>query len=221
MAITYAQLLQSTQDYCENTETSFVSNIPIFVAQAETRIFNSVHLPLMRKVSTATAMVASTNTIAAPTDFLAMFEFSLTDSAGAQFFLLNKDVSYIRESFPLTTAIGQPTHYALQVVAAGTPFATTLLLGPTPDANYATTMDYYAYPTSIVTGGTSWLGNNFDTVLLYGTLREAYVYMKGEADVVAEYEAKYQEALLLLKNLADGLDRRDAYRSGQLRLPVA
>lgn len=219
MAITYAALVQAVQDYTENTETSFVSNIPVFVQTAETRIFNSVTLPQMRKVSTATAMVSGTNTIAAPSDFLAMFSFSFTDGTGTEHYLLNKDVNFIKEAYPITTTLAAPVHYALYTVAAGTPFAATLLLGPTPDANYATTMDYYAYPTSIVSAGTSWLGNNFDAVLLYGALREAYTYMKGEQDLIDRYEKLYQESLMLLKSLADGKDRRDSYRNGQLRIP--
>ena len=219
MAITYAQLLQAVQDYTENDEPTFVTNIPVFVQAAETRIYNSVTLPAMRKVSTVVAMVATVNTISVPTDFLAMFEFSLTDSNGLQYFLLNKDVNFIREAFPATLVTGQPTYYALHTVGAATPFTTTLLLGPTPDANYATTIDYYAYPASIVSAGTSWLGNNFDSCLLYGTLREAYTFMKGEADLIQQYENLYQESLMLLKGLVDGKDRTDTYRAGQVRLP--
>lgn len=221
MAITYAQLTQLVQDTLENTEASFVSNIPVFVRGAEQRIMHSVQLPAMRKTTTATALVSGNSSYAAPSDFLAPFEFSITIAAtGAQAFLLNKDVNFIREAFPISTATGQPTHYAITSVAATTPFATSFLLGPTPDANYATTLDYYAYPASITAGTTSWLGDNFESVLIYGTLREAYVYLKGEQDLIDRYEKLYLEALALLKGLADGKDRKDTYRGGQFRLPV-
>jgi hypothetical protein len=126
---------------------------------------------------------------------------------------LNKDVNYIREAYPTPTSTGTPAHYAQ--------FSdTSLIIGPTPDANYGVELHYYYYPESIVTAGTSWVGNNFETVLLYGSLREAQVFMKGEADIIANYEAKYQESLALLKVLGDGKDRRDAYRSGQARVAV-
>jgi len=221
MAITYAQLTQLVQDFCENAETSFVNNIPYFVRSAEMRIQNSVQLPSLRKISTSTAIAPGVNTYAAPSDFLAPFEFSLTVAAtGEQKFLLNKDVNFIREAFPVNTVTGVPTHYAITSVAATTPFATTFLLGPTPDLAYATTLDYFAYPASITAGTTSWLGDNFEAVLLYGTLREANLYLKGEDNTTANYEKMYQEALFLLKQLGEGKLRQDSYRSGQARVTV-
>jgi len=209
----YASLVQMIQDYTENSESSFVSNIPTFVQLAEERIYNSVQIPAIRKNQTG-AVTAGNKYLTLPTDWLATFSLSVIEpTTQAQTFLLNKDVNYIREAFPVPTDTGTPTHYAQ--FDAG-----TLILGPTPDLSYAVELHYYYYPESIVTASNSWLGDNFETVLLYGSLREAYQYMKGEDDLTAQYEAKYQESLMLLKVLGDGKDRRDAYRSGQTRVPV-
>ncbi len=209
----YAALVQMIQDYTENSESSFVSNIPTFVQLAEERIYNSVQIPAIRKNQTG-ALTATNKYLTLPSDWLATFSLAVIDpSTQAQTFLLNKDVNYIREAFPNPSATGTPTHYAQFD-------SSTLIIGPTPDLSYSVELHYYYYPASIVTASTSWLGDNFETVLLYGSLREAYQYMKGEADITQEYEAKYQEALMLLKVLGDGKDRRDAYRSGQTRVPV-
>jgi hypothetical protein len=209
----YAALVTLIQDYCGNAESSFVANIPNFVQLAEERIYNSVQIPAIRKNQTG-AITASNKYLTLPTDWLATFSLAVVNpTTQAQTFLLNKDVNFIRESFPVPTDTSTPTHYAQ--FDSG-----TLLLGPTPDLSYAVELHYYYYPESIVTAGTSWLGDNFETVLLYGSLREAYQYMKGEEDITAQYENKYQEALALLKVLGDGKDRRDAYRSGQARVPV-
>jgi hypothetical protein len=209
----YTALVTLIQDYTENSESSFVSNIPNFVQLAEERIYNSVQIPAIRKNQTG-AVTAGNKYLTLPTDWLATFSLAVIDpTTQAQSFLLNKDVNFIRESFPTPTDTGTPSHYAQ--FDSG-----TLLLGPTPDLSYAVELHYYYYPASIVTAGTSWLGDNFETVLLYGSLREAYTYMKGEEDLTAQYEAKYQEALALLKQLGDGKDRMDTYRSGQVRVPV-
>lgn len=209
----YATLVQLVQDYLESTETSFVDNIPTFVQQAEERIYNSVQLPAIRKNVTGT-MTSGNQYLSLPTDWLATFSLAvITPVTGAYAYMLDKDVNYIREAFPVPATTGTPTHYAIFD-------ANTLIVGPTPDASYSVELHYYYYPESIVTAGTTWLGDNFETVLLYGTLREAYLYLKGETDLAAQYEAKYQEALGLLKQLGDGKDRRDAYRSGQVRVPV-
>lgn len=206
-------LWYAIQQYCENSESSFIANIPNFVQLAEERIYNAVQIPAIRKNQTG-ALTASNKYLTLPTDWLATFSLAVINpTTQAQTFLLNKDVNFIRESFPTPTATGTPSHYAQFD-------ASTLLIGPTPDLSYAVELHYYYYPVSIVTAGTSWLGDNFETVLLYGSLREAYQYMKGEEDITAQYEAKYQEALNLLKVLGDGKDRRDAYRSGQTRVPV-
>jgi hypothetical protein len=145
---------------------------------------------------------------------------AVIDGTGAYAYLLNKDVNFIRESYPSPTATGTPAYYALfgpQAVAAT---ELRFLLGPTPDAVYSLDLNYFFYPASIVTNGTSWLGDNFDSVLLYGSLVEAYTYMKGEQDMMALYDSKYKEALQLAKRLGDGMDRQDAYRSGQTRINV-
>jgi len=209
----YATLVSTIQNYCENTESLFVSSIPTFVQLAEERIYNTVQIPAIRKNQTG-AMTSGDKYLTLPTDWLATFSLSVIDpTTSAQSFLLNKDVNYIREAYPTPSSTGTPAHYAQ--------FSdTSLIIGPTPDANYGVELHYYYYPESIVTAGTSWVGNNFETVLLYGSLREAQVFMKGEADIIANYEAKYQESMMLLKVLGDGKDRRDAYRSGQARIAV-
>jgi len=209
----YAALVTLIQDYTENSESSFVSNIPTFVQLAEERIYNTVQIPAIRKNQTG-ALTAGNKYLTLPTDWLATFSLAAIDpTTQAQTFLLNKDVNFIRESFPVPTDTGTPTHYAQFD-------QNTLILGPTPDLSYAVELHYYYYPESIVTATTSWLGDNFETVLLYGSLREAYQYMKGEEDLTAQYEAKYQESLGLLKQLGDGKDRQDTYRTGQVRVKV-
>lgn len=209
----YSELSTAIQEYVENTETSFVSNIPLFVQLAEERIYNSVQIPAIRKNVTG-SLTSGIKYLQLPTDWLATFSLAVINPVtNAQSFLLNKDVNYIREAYPDPDDTGTPQHY-------GQFDANTLILGPTPDLSYSMELHYYYYPQSIVTAGTTWLGDNFETVLLYGAIREAYVYMKGEQDMVANYENKYQESLALLKVLGDGKDRRDAYRSGQARVPV-
>jgi hypothetical protein len=214
----YPALVQAIQDYTENSESSFVDNIPTFVQLAEERIYNSVQIPAIRKNQTGT-MTAGNKYLSLPTDWLATFSLAVITSdefAGDTYsYLLDKDVNFIRESFPSTGSLSWalPTHYSQFD-------QNTLLLGPTPDNAYEVELHYYYYPESIVTAETSWLGDNFEDVLLYGSLREAYIYMKGDADLVSAYEAKYKQALDLLKQLGDGKNRRDAYRSGQVRVPV-
>jgi len=209
----YSQLTQLIQDYCQSTETSFVANIPTFVQVAEQRIYNTVQLPALRKNVTG-SMSTGNQYMSLPSDWLSTFSMAVLDTVTNEYeYLLNKDVNFIRASYPFPATSGKPKYYAIFD-------ATTMLLGPTPNANYVSELHYYYYPVSIVTAGTSWLGTNFDSVLLYGSLREAYTYLKGEADMMTYYEQKYQEALGQLKRLGDGLDRQDAYRSGQVRIPV-
>jgi len=209
----YAQLSQLIQDYCQSTETSFVANIPTFVQVAEERIYNSVQLPALRKNVTGT-MTQGFQYFSLPSDWLSTFSMAvITPVTGEYEYLLNKDVNFIRASYPFPATSGKPKYYAIFDDS-------TMILGPTPDANYTAELHYFYYPASIVTNSTSWLGDNFESVLLYGSLREAYTYLKGEADMMQYYEQKYQEALGLLKRLGDGLDRQDAYRSGQVRIPV-
>ena len=209
----YAQLSQQIQDYCETTEQSFVANIPNFVQLAEERIYNSVQIPAIRKNVTGTTTI-NFQYLALPSDWLSTFSMAVIDPVTGEYeYLLNKDVNYIRQAYPPPNSYGKPAYYAIWD-------DTSMILGPTPDAAYTMELHYYYYPPSIVNTSTSWLGTNFETVLLYGSLREAYTYLKGEQDMMAYYEQKYQEALGLLKRLGDGLDRQDAYRSGQARVPV-
>ena len=209
----YAQLSQLIQDYCESTETSFVSNIPTFVQLAEERIYNSVQIPAIRKNVTGT-MTADFQYFSLPSDWLSTFSLAVIDPVTNEYeYLLNKDVNFIRASYPPPGSKGKPQYYAIWN-------NNSMILGPTPDLAYTAELHYYYYPASIVTASTSWLGDNFETVLLYGSLREAYTYLKGEADMMQYYDQKYQESLGLLKRLGDGLDRQDAYRSGQVRIPV-
>lgn len=300
------QLQQAIQDYAENTEQLFVANIPVFVEEAETRIYNTVQLPALRKNVTGT-LTASNSYLSLPPDWLANFSLSIVDGFGNYSFLLNKDVSFIREAYPNAASTGTPRHYAIFGSQLSTPNSMSVLLGPTPDQNYVTELHYFYYPPTIVQGvisflgtitggslytsgtyteipltggsganatatltivggivtactinnggsfyvvgdvlsfnpssvgvgtgsgfsipvasvsnatGQSWLGDNYDPVLFYGTMREACVFMRQEADVIANYEAKYQEAMGGLKRLGDGLERTDSYRTGQARVKV-
>ena len=207
----YSQLSTLIQDYCESTEQSFVANIPTFVEVAEQRIYNTVQLPALRKNVTG-SMTSGNQYMSLPSDWLSTFSIAVV-GGGVYEYLINKDVNFIRASYPTAATQGVPKYYAI--------FDNNfMILGPTPDSAYTAELHYYYYPPSIVTAGTSWLGDNFDSVLLYGSLREAYTYLKGEADMMQNYEQKYQEALGQLKRLGDGLDRQDAYRSGQVRVPV-
>lgn len=210
--MTYAELVAQIQDYTENTFTT--TDINTFITQAEQRIYNTVQLPALRKNVTGT-LSASNKYLAMPTDWLATFSLAVFGADNEYKYLLNKDVNFIRQSFPDTDSAfyGEPQYYAVFDNA-------TFIVGPTPDINYSAELHYFYYPTSITVAGTSWLGNNFSSTLLYGSLLEAYTYMKGEADVMATYKARYDEAMTLLKQLGDGKDRQDAYRSGQVRYPV-
>ena len=223
----YAALSAAIQDYTQNYETEFVANIPVFVKQAEQRIYNTVQFPSLRKNVTGST---STNNkyLACPGDFLAAYSMAVVTgvtggniNTGSYEYLLNKDVNFIRQAYPTPNDSGVPKYYALfGPTVSGTTISGELsfILGPTPDGVYYVELHYYYYPESIVTASTSWLGDNFDSVLLYGSLVEAYTFLKGEADLMALYDGKYKEALMLAKRLGDGLERSDAYRSGQARV---
>ena len=222
----YAALVVAISDYTENTFQTV--NVNLFITQAEQRIYNSVQFPSIRKNVTGT-ITASNKYLSAPDDFLATYSLAVFSGAGPYTFLLNKDVNFIREAYPTPTDTGTPKYYALfgPTTTAGPPSLPTnelsFILGPTPDATYSAELHYYYYPESITTvaSGQTWLGDNFDSVLLYGALVEAYTYMKGEADMMALYNQKYIQALALAKRLGDGMERQDAYRSGQVRAAVA
>jgi hypothetical protein len=208
----YAELQQAIQDMTENYEAVFVNNIPMFVQQAEQRIYNVVQLPVSSKPSKG-ATKANRPYITLPTDFLSVDQLAIIAANGSYSFPIVVDVSFIRERYSNPTSTGVPKYYAVFN-------NNTLIVGPTPDQIYQIELVYIGYPESIVTAGTSFLGNQFSSVLLYGSLIEAYTFMKGEADIMAVYDTKYKEALALLKRLGDGLDRVDNYRNDQAVVPV-
>jgi hypothetical protein len=220
----YTELKAAIQAYTENTETDFVAEIPVFVTQAEQRIYNSVQFPSIRKNVTGVTTV-NNKYLQCPLDFLAVYSMAIINASGEYEYLLNKDVNFIRQAYPQPTDTSIPRYYALFGPAvSGSTISDELsfILGPTPDTSYSVELHYYYYPESITVAadGQTWLGDNFDTVLLYGSLVEAYTYMKGEQDMMALYNGKYQEALALAKRLGDGMERQDAYRSGQFRQKV-
>lgn len=220
----YAQLVTAIQDYTENSFNYSTDPTPIntFIDQAEQRIYNSVQFPSIRKNVTGTT-TSGNKYLSCPDDFLATYSMAVIDADGAYEYLLNKDVNFIRQAYPTPTDTAIPKYYALfgpTVAASVISNELSFILGPTPDAGYSVELHYYYYPESIVTASTTWLGDNFDTVLLYGSLVEAYTYMKGEPDIMLGYDAKYKEALALAKRLGDGMERQDAYRSGQYRQAV-
>jgi len=217
----YAQLVVAVTDYTENTVPT--ANMNTFITQAEQRIYNTVQFPSLRK--NVTGITTSGNKyLSCPGDFLSSFSMAVIDASGNYEYLLNKDVNFIRQAYPQPTDTALPKYYVLfgpTTTSGATPVVTnelSFILGPTPDAAYNVELHYYYYPESIVTASTTWLGDNFDSVLLYGTLVEAYTYMKGEPDIMALYDGKYKEALALAQRLGDGLERSDAYRSGQYRV---
>lgn len=219
--MTYTELVTLVSDYCENTFPT--ADMNTFIKQAEQRIYNTVQLSNLRK--NVTGVLSSGNKyLSCPDDFMSTYSLAIYPAAGGEYlFLLNKDVNFMREAYPNPTSTGTPKYYALfgpAVVSSVISSELAFILGPTPSTAYSAELHYYYYPESITSAGTTWLGDNFDTVLLYGALVEAYTYMKGEADMVALYGKKYAEALALAKRLGDGMERQDAYRSGQLRVEV-
>ena len=228
----YAQLSASIQSYTENqfpdtyladgTTVTSTEQINRFIEQAEQRIYNTVQFPSLRK--NVTGNVTQYNKyLSCPNDFLAVYSIAVIDQDGAYEYLLNKDVNFIRQSYPVPTDYGFPKYYALfgpTVSGSAITNELSFLVGPTPDSAYNVELHYYYYPESITTALTTWLGDNFDTVLLYGCLVEAYTYMKGEADMIALYNQKYTEAMAMAKRLGDGMERGDAYRDGQYKQAV-
>ena len=217
----YTELRTAIQDYAEN-DFNFSADPAVldnFIKQAETRIFNTVQFPSLRKNMTG---VTSTGNkyLACPGDFLSVYSMAVILPSGSYEFLLNKDVNFIRASYPNPSTTGAPRYYALFGPVSTQENELTFILGPTPDAVYSVELHYFYYPESIVTAGNTWLGDNFDPVLLYGALVEAATYMKQEADLISLYDGKFKEALLMAKRLGDGLERSDAYRSGQARMKV-
>jgi hypothetical protein len=222
--VTYVELVANIKSYTENYETEFVANIPVFVTQAETRIYNSVQIPALRK--NVTGLVSANNKyLSCPLDFLSVFSLAVIDADGRFEYLLNKDVNFMRAAYPSPTTTGLPQYYALFGPTVASSVITdelSFIVAPTPDAQYDVELHYYYYPQSITVAadGRTWLGDNYDPVLLYGSLVEAIIYMKGEQDMVAYYEKKYQDAMMQLNRLGTGLERGDAYRDGQAKIKV-
>ena len=222
--MTYIELVAAIQSYTENYETEFVANIPVFVTQAETRIYNTVQIPALRK--NVTGLTTPTNKyLSCPSDFLSVFSLAVIDATGRFEYLLNKDVNFLRAAYPNPSTTGLPQYYALfgPTVASGTiTDELSFILAPTPDVQYDVELHYYYYPQSITVApdGRTWLGDNYDPVLLYGSLVEAVIYMKGEQDMVTYYQKKFDDALMQLNRLGTGLERGDAYRDGQAKIKV-
>tara|TARA_R110002020_G_scaffold53997_6_gene150910 strand:- start:2203 stop:2853 length:651 start_codon:yes stop_codon:yes gene_type:complete len=210
--MTYTELVAAINSYTENDYTT--TDVNTFIKNAEQRIYNSAQIPDLRKNVTG-AISANNRFLEVPTDWLATYSISVIDSDNEHNYLLNKDVNFIRESFPDTdtTFNGKPQYYAIFD-------DTSFILGPTPDIGYSAELHYYFYPTTIVTAGSSWLGDNFDTVLFYGALLEAAAYLKENDEITNQYKERYTESLNELKGLGEGKNMRDAYRSGQVRIPV-
>ena len=208
MAFTYAQMKTAIQDYTENTETSFVTNLPVFIRAAEDRIFKLADLEVFRKNATS-ALTQNDQYLSVPTDYLASFSMSITNSSSKEF-LLQKDVNFLHEFHPNASTTGTPKYYAFFD-------KDNFIVAPTPDSNYSVELHYYYRPASLTAGAdsaTSWLSENAPNALLYGSLVEAYIYMKGEADMLQLYEKQFSEAMSRIKDLAEARENSDAYRRG-------
>jgi hypothetical protein len=219
--MTYTELVQFVANICENTFPT--DDMNMFIRQAEQKIYNSVQIANLRKNVTGN-ILANNKYLSAPEDFLSVYSIAVYPLSGANAnvytYLLNKDVNFIREAYPKSTDTGQPVHYAIFGPNSMTATELSFIMGPTPDVAYGAELHYYYYPESIVTASTTWLGDNFDSALLNGTLIEAIRYLKGEADMIKMYNDMYLQSIALLKNLGDGKQRMDAYRSGQVRIAV-
>ena len=218
--MTYAELCTAIQDYVENTFST--TQLNLFIEQAEQRIYNSIQLPDLRK--NVTGVISANNKyLQCPLDFLSVYSLAVIDADDNYTYLLNKDVNFIREAYPSPNDKAIPKYYAIFGPRSDDINELTFILGPTPDAQYDAELHYFYYPPSITSeesGGETWLGDNFDSALLYGSILEAYTFLKGDADITANYRQRYEEAMNLLNTLATGKDRGDAYRNGQARIPV-
>jgi len=218
--MTYDELVIAVSNYCENVFSTV--DMDTFIRQAEQRIYN-VAQPANQRKNVTGALTAGNKYLQCPLDFLSVFSLAIYPAAGGSYeYLLDKDVNFIRQAYPNPATTGKPKHYAIFGPRSDNADELTLILGPTPDAAYNAELHYYAYPESIVDAadGRTWLGDNFDSVLLYGTMCEALTYMKGETEMVKLYQERYVQAIALYKNLADGKQRGDAYRNGQVRTAV-
>jgi hypothetical protein len=218
--MTYAELAAAIQDYVENTFST--TQVNLFIQEAEQRIYNSIQLPDLRKNVTG-VITANNKYLQCPGDFLSAYSIAVIDADDNYTYLLNKDVNFIREAYPNPNSTGTPKYYAIFGPQSNDINELTFILGPTPDVQYETELHYFYYPPSITSeesGGNTWLGENFDSALLYGSILEAYTFLKGDADIMTTYRQRYEEAMNLLNTLATGKDRGDAYRNGQARIPV-
>jgi hypothetical protein len=200
----YATLVALLQDYTQNSSTEFVAAIPEIVKLAEDRIYQSAQIPALKRNSTSNFLLGN-KYLATPQDFLSAYSMAVKSASGVYSYLLEKEVGYINEAFPNPAVTGVPRYYALFNDAA-------FVVAPTPSAFFEVELHYFYEPPSIVTAGTSWLGDNTESVLFYGALCEAYTFMKGDADLVALYRQRYDEALGRLKVLGEGMDKRDNFR---------
>jgi hypothetical protein len=217
--VNYSELVTATQDYLENVFTT--TDINTMIRQAEQRIYNTVQIANLRRNVTGT-LTANNKYLQCPTDFLSVYSLAVYPSGGGDYlYLLNKDVNFIREAYPNPTDTGKPRHYAIFGPDYSAPNELTFILGPTPDAAYMAELHYYYYPESIVTAGTTWLGDNFDSALLNATIYEGATFLKLEPDLMSVAKDRYVQSIALLKNLGDGKQRMDAYRDGQVRVQVS
>lgn len=207
----YTELKTNIEDICENSFTD--DQLAMFTQQAEQKIYNTVQIPALRKNVTGT-LTASNKYLSSPSDFLYSYSLAVVDNDGVYHYLLNKDVNFMREAYPNPTSEGLPKHYAFFD-------DNSFILGPTPDSAYTMELHYGYYPQSIVVANNTWLGDEFDSALLNGALIEAIRFMKGEPDIIQNYEKMYLQSIALLKTLGDGKLREDTYRSGQFRAPVS
>ena len=216
----YADLKQTVEDYTENSFSAF--DFAKMTELAEQKIYNSVQLPALRKNVTG-VMSSGNKYLSCPNDFLSVFSLAVILADGSYEYLLDKDVNFIRQAYPTPNSTGTPRYYAIFGPTTSGPTITnelSLILGPTPNSNYQVELHYFYYPQSIVTAGTSWIGENFDSVLFNGVMVEAARFMKEEPDIVKNYEEQFAQSLILLKQLGDGKNRQDAYRNGQVRIKV-
>lgn len=213
MALNYSQLVSAIEDYLQYNDQVFVDNLPVIIQQAEDRIYQSVQAPVERKNSIG-ALTAANQYLGAPPDMLSVASFAVL-SGNDYTFLVPREVSFIREAYPSVAAAGRglPKCYALFD-------QTTFIFGPTPDASYTVELNYHAKPASIVTAGTSWIGDNFESILLSACILEAYIFLKGDADLIALYDARYKDALSTFQLLGEGLDEQDSFRNGTKRMKV-
>lgn len=216
-SLSYTELKDAVERYTENTFDS--TDFSVMTRLAEQRVYNAVQLPALRKTTTLT-LTPSNQALTLPSDFLSAFSLAVVDAQGNYSFLLNKDVNFLQEAYPNPATTGTPKYYAIYGSSNSNPLLLQFVLAPTPSAALNVQLNYFYYPETIVTAGNTWLGDNFSSVLFNAVMVEAAKFMKQEQDIVAMMDKEYIQSLALLKNLGDGKNRQDAYRSGQVRSGV-